>query len=159
MKESEPNNMPNKYFLHLFIVVLTLLMYMKLVFDIIPPPTGYVIVALPFLGFATYHSWDIIMKYKVFGGVALIVFLVFGKLSIPEKKKQEEKKCIGTEQCESAVIQRLESTGSMHLGIRYEGNGVFTGYATKYVSGPTFKWSMKTDCNCEIINSNTDLIK
>ena len=153
------NQLPKKHFIALFIVVISMLFYVKIIFDITPPPFAYVLIALPFLGFATYHFWDIIMKYKLFGGVALIVFLVFGKFSIPEKKKQEEKKCIGTEQCESAVIQRLESTGSMHLGIQYKGNGVFTGYATKYGSGPTFKWSMKTDCNCEIINSNTDLIK
>ena len=65
----------------------------------------------------------------------------------------------GTEQCEWAVIQRLENTGSMHLSIKYEGNGVFTGYATKIGSGPTFQWQLATDCDCEIINAGAKLIR
>ena len=112
MKETGPNNMPNKYFLHLFIVA-----------------------SIP------------------------VLFIWMWEVGRNDRKGLGKCTGRGTEQCESAVIQRLESTGSMRLGIRYEGNGVFTGYATKYGSGPTFKWSMKTDCNCEIINSNTDLIK
>ena len=41
------------------------------------PTTGYVIVALPFLGFATYYFWDIIMKYKVYIGVAFIALIIY----------------------------------------------------------------------------------
>ena len=112
MKEAEINNIPVKYFLHLFIVAF------------IP-----------------------------------VLFIWMWEVGRSDRKGAEKSTCLGTEQCESAVIQRLESTGSMHLGMKYEGNGVFTGYASKYGSGPTFQWSMATDCNCNIINANTDLIK
>ena len=149
--------LPSKHFIALFLVAFGILLYMKIWFDITPPPNAYIFIALPFLGFATYYFWDIIMKHKVYGGVAVIVFVAYSISSFPEKKKEEVKKCIGSKKCESAVIQRLESTGSMHLSIKYKGNGVFTGYATKYGSGPTFEWLMKTDCECEIIEANVGL--
>ena len=65
----------------------------------------------------------------------------------------------GTEQCESAVIDRLESTGKLYLSITFQGDGVFQGTATEIGSGPTFQWSMTTNCDCEIINAGTKLIR
>ena len=69
--------LPKKHFLALFITALSIFFYVKIVFDITPPPFAYVLIALPFLGFATYYFWDIVMKYKIHIGIAVIVLIIY----------------------------------------------------------------------------------
>ena len=69
--------LPQKHFLALFITAIVILFYVKIVFDITPPPTAYVIIALPFLGFATYYFWDSIMKYKLHIGIAVTALIIY----------------------------------------------------------------------------------
>ena len=112
MNGTKSNNIPKKYFLHLFVVAFT-----------------------------------------------PVLFIWMWEVGRSDRKGLGKCTGTGTEQCESAVIDRLESTGKMYLSISYQGNGVFQGTATEYGSGPTFQWSMATDCDCDIINANTRIIK
>lgn len=142
--------LPKEHFLALFITTIAILFYFKIVFDITPPPFAYVLIALPFLGFATYYFWDIVMKYKVYISIVVTAFVAY-QISFSEKKNEEE--CLGDEKCKSAVQQRLSSTGKMDLGMRHEGNGTFTGYAQDLKRQVTFEYSISTDCNCKVTNA------
>ena len=141
--------LPQQHFLALFITVLVIFFYIKIVFDITPPPTAYVLIALPFLGFAIYYFWDFVTQYRVYVAIGLITLIGYNIFSTEDSNKKKEN-CLGDEKCKSAVQQRLSSTGKMDLGMRHSGDGTFTGYAQDLQKQATFQYTISTDCNCKI---------
>lgn len=128
--------LPKEHFLALFITALSIFLYVKIVFDITPPPLAYVLFALPFLGFAIYIYRDLIMKYKVQIGIAVIVLIVYNYNSKP---------------CEISAGQ------GFHMGetiaIKFNSNGRFN-YSDKLMNEPKSFWGTWKQVGDQIITTN-----
>ena len=129
--------LPKEHFLALFITAIAILFYVKIVFDITPPPFAYVLIALPFLGFATYYFWDIMMKYKIHIGVAVIVLIIYNYYS--------------DSSCE------MEAGQGFHMGstiaIKFNSDGRFT-YSDKLFNEPKSFWGTWVQEGDQIITTN-----
>lgn len=67
-------------------------------------------------------------------------------------KAVEKTECIGNQSCITNVRSNFTSTNKTILNESFEGNGVFKITALDPQRGVTFNATVKTDCNCTVLD-------
>jgi hypothetical protein len=71
---------------------------------------------------------------------------------IGSSNKNEKSECIGDRNCIEKVRNNFTSTNKTILNESYEGDGIFKIAALDPQRGVTFNATVKTDCNCTILD-------
>lgn len=68
--------------------------------------------------------------------------------------------CFGTENCISKVRENFNNTGKTILGEEYLGNGKFgISFMDSQHPGAAYNATVKTDCNCNVLDVNVSTIR
>ncbi len=101
-------------------------------------------------------------KYIIIGCITF--FVIASALNDNVKSKRSDSSsvsnCYGNESCISKVRENFSNTGKTILGEEYLGNGEFgISFMDSQHLGAAYNATVKTDCNCNVLDVNVSAIR